>query len=533
MKKNRIAACTVALLSLTGSVSAQTPFTDVVYLDVNQFKAGQSMHGFSWYNPATYKPSCEYPKGSGKHVTFLGSIWMSGADEGGTVHVSAQNYAMADYWPGPLNASGILDYPTSTDWARIWKIERSDISTFLALTSRTTSTVPAVILEWPAKGNPFAKGRAGAALTITDEMAPFVDTDHDGIYNPLNGDYPDMKGDQMLWWVFSDNGPSHVSKGAPLMVQYNAMAYGYKRNSDVDRVLFYEFTMINKSPHKYTNFRFGLFNDVDLGNPNDDYLAFDSSFRMGMVYNARIPDEPNGLNSYGDHPPISALSFVEMPGDIYPSGMMPPGTFNYYERTFVGEYAEPQVDTQFYNIMHAKGSYGEPRSFGNYAYPTTLGAVQCDSNHPLADRRYLITSNDYAFQPNTRARIAMAIMATDTNGNACGGHLNFKEMTDLADTAWRIYYNPLPPLAAHDPLLAAGFKIYPVPATDQLYIETGTTAKPGEQLEIIDALGRRMPVPVTRNSNRWEADLRHLTPGMYALVYSSGDQRITQRFLKK
>ncbi len=59
----------------------------------------------------------------------------------------------------------------------------------------SAANTPIPILEWPANGNPFAKGAGGVALVVNHDLAPFVDVNGDGKYNPLLGDYPAMKGD--------------------------------------------------------------------------------------------------------------------------------------------------------------------------------------------------------------------------------------------------------------------------------------------------------------------------------------------------
>ncbi|MFA6152748.1 MAG: T9SS type A sorting domain-containing protein [Chitinophagaceae bacterium] len=535
MKKYSLFLKLILLCTLLGN-SAQAQISSAMeFLDINQIKAGHMVHGDMWNNPATSQPSMEYPKGSEKHASYAAAIWMSGVDNTGLLHVSAQLYrgVGVDYFPGPLDASGATTSTTITNWGKIWKVNYADIKTFLALTSKTTTTIPKVILEWPAKGNIYAKGNAGVALTISSDMAPFIDTDGDGIYDATKGDYPKMKGDQMLWWVFNDNGTQHTgSKGLPLKVEYHAMAYAYARGTAADRMLFYEFKMFNKSTEKYNGFRYALFSDADLGNSSDDYIAFDSTHRMAIEYNAVIPDGPNGKNSYGSHPPLTGLSFIEMPGDNYPAAMLPAGSFNYFERGFSGPLADPIVDTQFNNVMHTKGSLGNAMPFeGLYAYPITKGAVMCDSSFPYRDQRYVITSNDYAFQPGTTAKIAMAFLVTDTNGNACGA-INFKELTDLADTAWKIYYNPLP-LKTTELLIAKNkLSLYPNPAQTILYISTGKNTTANESLRVIDALGKIIQVPIVKNADKFEVNINNLAAGVYSVLYYDGEQTSATSFVK-
>lgn len=515
-------------------------------LDINLFNIGHMVHGDMWYDVSTGSPACEYPKASGKHASYMASLWMSGRDNAGKLYVSAQRYRSlgVDYYPGPLDASGTLSTATTADWAKIWKVDAVTISSFKSLFSSggsaaITATKYDVIKEWPATGNIYAKGNAGAALPQllgtgvgTQDFAPFVDVNSDGKYNWKDGDYPLIKGDQMLWWVFSDNGPTHTTSGTPLKIQYNAMAYGYSRGTAVDRIVFYEFTMFNKSTERYNDFRFGLFSDADLGAPMDDYIAFDSAHRMGIEYNALLPDAPNGANTYGAHPPLTGLSFIEMPGDVYPSGMLPAGSFTYFVNAGFGSLRDPRSDTEYNHYLRSKNADGMPIAAGAYVFPITNGPEMCDKKMPPGDQRYVIASGDYNFQPGTKAKIAMAFMATDTLGYACPLS-SFKPITDLADTAWKIYYNPLPTSIRNVSLAEARFKLYPNPAQNTLYVQTLAKANKTESIKIIDALGKTILLPVAHQNNQYEINISSLASGLYSVVYFDGEQSSAQPFVKE
>ena len=210
---------TIASAILSAGAQAQTAFNTIEYLDINNIKSGILLHGDMWWDPATLQPSCEFPKGSGKHLSQATSLWIGGYDAQGELHTSVQTYRQSgnDFWPGPLDVDDTLTYEQSEAWAKIWKVNKSDIETFKNLaTPHDIFNTPASILEWPANGNPYAMGGNGYALTIDEDMAPYVDVDGDGKYNPLQGDYPNILGDQALWWVFSDNGPTHTqTNGTP------------------------------------------------------------------------------------------------------------------------------------------------------------------------------------------------------------------------------------------------------------------------------------------------------------------------------
>ena len=199
MKSFFYKTCCILLLSQV-SFAQNTLFNTIEHLDINKIKITACVHGDINFEPAGSSMGCEFPKGSGKHISHSSGIWMSGPDAQNHLAVSAHTFRTigADFWPGPIIMNGSISYNESQKWAKVWKVNRSEILQFLSQSSHTTANTPASILEWPAKGNVHAKGNSGASLTITEDAAPFTDLDNDDVYEPLDGEYPDMKGDQML-----------------------------------------------------------------------------------------------------------------------------------------------------------------------------------------------------------------------------------------------------------------------------------------------------------------------------------------------
>jgi hypothetical protein len=76
---------------------------------------------------------------------------------------------------------------------RIWKINAEKVEAFKTNflngnVSNGTYPVPDDFITWPANGN----------NGLTCSFAHIADFNNDGIYNPYDGDYPKIKGDQML-----------------------------------------------------------------------------------------------------------------------------------------------------------------------------------------------------------------------------------------------------------------------------------------------------------------------------------------------
>ncbi len=91
-----------------------------------------------------------------------------------------------DFWTGPLDTiTGSSDSATAVNYDRFWKIDYNMIQSFLinyqnSNVQNGTYEIPEAIATWPAHG--YGNN--------TRQLAPFVDINSDGVYNPMNGDYP-------------------------------------------------------------------------------------------------------------------------------------------------------------------------------------------------------------------------------------------------------------------------------------------------------------------------------------------------------
>lgn len=546
-----------ALGMLSHTSHAQSTFWTKDSVDIGNIKSAILVHGDMNWDPQLGQ-QCEFPKGSNKNVSHITSIWMAGYDAQSQLHVSAQTYRQSgnDYWPGPLDNSGALNISTSTDWAKIWKVSFIDIGNHLANSNHTTSNTPLSILEWPAKGNPYAKGNNNATLTITKDMAPFVDVDNDGTYNALKGDYPKIKGDQALWWVFSDNGPTHNNSNTqPLQIEVYAMAYAYSRNTLIDNVVFYDMQLNNKSNNDYSDFRVGVNADMDIGFYRDDYAGFDSSRRLGYLYNA--DDDDNGASGnmfYRTSPPIAGFTLLEIPGDnpntklaagsyiVYHNdfsllGNANTGTeFNYFLRSQIKNGDPITNDYQGYNINtigYGSGPNAKYMFDGNPA--DTSQWSECSSNNPSGDRRIVLASADYSFKAQTSTTFAFALVVTDTGqNNTCPG-LDISKIQTVSDTAWAVYNNPPNDQVSVSQIAKAkGLALYPNPASDALYISSPLGIKNGSyQLSVYDITGKKVTTTHLYSNNKIEMNTSTLSPGVYHVMYNDGTSKRSGTFIKE
>lgn len=534
---------------------AQKPFLTKQYVDIGNIKAAMLVHGDMLWDADT-AAQCEFPKGSGIHAAFVSTVWMSGYDGQNQLHVSSQTYRQSgnDYWPGPLDNNGNLDHSTSEKWARIWKVNFFDINNHLNNGKHTFGNTPTDILEWPAKDNPYAKGNNGASLTITTDMAPFVDVDQDGKYNALAGDYPEIKGDQMLWWVFSDNGPTHDNIPAqPFKVQVRASAYAYTRNTIADNIIFFNYQLTNKSPDTYSDFRLGLFSDIDLGYYRDDYIGFDSARRLGYAYNGTSVDGNGQTVSYGATPPIAGFAILQFPGDNS-TALVPAGSFMTYnnDNTVSGN---PQNAAEYSHYMRSRFRDGQhlvndymPKvpsdgrgagSIANYMFPgnpaDTTQWTECGANNPVGDRRFVISTNDLTFNSNASIDMTLALVISDRGANNTCPGVDITTIQKVADTAHKYFNNPPKSyVSVNDVNKTEIFKTYPNPVKDKLkIILSDELMNSALKVWVHDVTGRVVSTPVTNMGRSVEVNTSGLPSGTYSISVSANGLQASQLFIKE
>jgi len=539
------------------STGAQSLYTDGDSLDINNLKAYVFLHGDVWgltdtvsIHGQSMMPT-QYPRNSRKCITHYAGIWVSAYDQSNHLHAAAAFHrsAGADLWPGPLDSAGNTNAATIDKWARTWKVYQTQIDTFLSLATHTVTNTPQPILEWPAKNNPYAKGRNNQPLVVNRNLAPFVDADNNGSYDPLAGDYPLIKGDEMIWWIINDNGTTHnVTHGLPLKIEIQNAAYAFRSGTNMDNVVFQEFQLNNRSTNDYDSMRVAMNMDFDLGYAFDDYIGFDSAYRIGYVYNGNAIDGVPSDSTYGVHVPVAGICMLEQPGDNLPD-KQPAGVCIYYNIDN-SAFGIPAADTEFNNYMHARtrtmgyhftndytgpghpSSATQPGPYTNYVYTgnpsDTSQWSECSAGNPVGDRRLVLGTADFILNAGASATVSMALIASDTTaGNACPT-INIHSLEMIADSAQYAYRNALS--VAKLGSIAGGISVYPNPATSTLHIDALTKI---EGLEVYDLPGRLLALDNALKGKSCELNAANLSPGVYFIKIRAGKNIIMSRFVKQ
>ncbi|HNI45739.1 MAG TPA: hypothetical protein PK230_13640, partial [Chitinophagales bacterium] len=244
--------------------------TAQIELAINNVRTRLLTGGDLWWDPVASDAKYEVPKvpvGSGLpslHSIYAGALWIGGIDGAtGALKVAAQTYRQTgnDFFPGPLDANGQTTAETCNDYDRFWTVYGTEIADFVSRYENglisSASQVPTNIMSWPAKNNPYFGDYNTFDLPANKNLAPFWDRTGDGVYDPLDGDYPvilDCKpsyADQMIWWVFNDRGNSHTETGGEAIgLEVGALAFGFQTNDEVNNMTFYKYQIVNKSSNQ-------------------------------------------------------------------------------------------------------------------------------------------------------------------------------------------------------------------------------------------------------------------------------------------
>ncbi len=506
---------------------AQTclPATAQMDLDVNNVRARILGGGDMWWDQGLGTAKYEVPKGSGHHTMFASSLWLGGIDAGGQIHLAAQTYRQTgnDFWPGPLDTSGQTTSTICNLYDRHWKVTKAQIQSHIA-----NPTSPSLAIStWPAKGNNVGGG------IINRDMAPFVDVNNNGIYDPTNGDYPKINGDQAIWWVINDVGNIHTeSQARALGVEVQVMAYAFTTNNVLNNTTFYNYNITNKSDTIYNNFYIGYWTDSDLGDGFDDYIGYDSTRNAAIYYNA-----DNSDTDYGTNIPIAAIAGISTPVENGVPVKMKYGGFYSNNATIQGN---PSNAAHFYNYLTGKWKDGT-----NWASKYAYTGSPCNSSevsmvYPTlqtpADLRTIQSFGPMTLQPNQCKNITTAVITTfnSTYPNPC-----FNNIRASIDSV-KILHNSLATSALSCQNLTSinelnnnenDFLIYPNPTSNIVFISTKLSSVTSYSIIKIDG---SIITSGKINSELSAIDTEHFSNGIYfvQLKDNSGVIFATKKLIK-
>lgn len=391
-----------------------TPAFGQADLDLNNIKARINQDGdlFWDFNNQRF----EVPQG-GPHAIFVANLWIGGLSQGNVLHLAAQTYRQSgtDIFHGPVMNS--WEYGAMQDylWNKVWKLNCSEVDSFAA---GLFSSPPTVIGTWPGNGNP--------GLGQAPTLAPFIDQNNNGVYEPLLGEYPKMLGQQEVYFLYNDDhGPHTESNSTPLKVEIRGTAYEFNCSDPAfDNALFLHYEIFNRSSETYDSTVIGFWADLDLGNGFDDYVGSDSLLNMFYVYNGDNMDESTlNQEGYGLLPPALGVKFLSEPL----------GSFMNYSNsnTIIGQPTEPN---HYYKLMRSRWKDGSTPGT-KFMYPGNPGTdsvnTEVSESSPPGARRGVGSIEPFTFPPGSMKSLDLAIIyGRATSGNHLSSVNTLKSRAD-------------------------------------------------------------------------------------------------------
>lgn len=359
----------------------------------------------------TYGFGLEVPKDSNTTTLYGMAPWIGGLAPDKSLHVSAIDYespSQSPFQPGPIGG-------WAGDFDRVWRVSRSEIDQLrldFEMDGKIDSPVPPDILGWPGRNNPyFTHNMHFLRIKTSGERfyAPFIDRNGDGLYDVYAGDYPLLKGEQMVWWIMNDSVIPNTTGHKPLGLEiaFSAYTYDCTAGTVADRAFFLDYLILHRGTMTFDSVYVGLWADPDIGCQYDDYIGTLPELHSMYAYNQDQTDD--GCFPYVGfqvNPPIQSVTWMNQSmdrawyfnnGSSIPSP--PSGT------------TDPDNDLERYRLLSGYWRDGTPFSVGSggtsapvtHAFPDNPallnGWSMCTANLVAADRRLLASQGPRVFAP--------------------------------------------------------------------------------------------------------------------------------------
>jgi len=299
-------------------------------LEGNNARASIQDDGNFFNNPDLGSPQYEIPINSGNHVIYAMTFCMAGIEVDSTIHTAFNGFpGNDDFFSGPIANDYNSTYYTTNFDSSVWKITRDQINFHVGNYTAVGYVPDPAISNWPGNGN-ISEG-------IAEQLAPYVDVNNDNIYNPLNGDFPYIQGDQAVYVIMNDEAGYHAqTNGIAFGIEIHAMFYQYESTDDLNNTTFLNTKIYNRRDTNYVDFMFGLWLDIDIGNSINDFIGSDSARSLAYGYNGESSDDgQGGQPGYGSNPPAFGAQFLSEPAgsvigyDISGGWSIPPTNLYY------------------------------------------------------------------------------------------------------------------------------------------------------------------------------------------------------------
>jgi len=463
----------------------------------------------------------ETPVGSGKSSIYVAQLWVGGRDSAfSTLMVSSQMYrASRSVWTaGPIsnNSSGSI-------FNDVFPMYRGTANTHRDDFQNPGYTPSGLITSWPANGNPNANELL--------DLAPFIDLNGNGLYEYNLGEYPLYMGKRNCFMVFNDQANNNTGPGLGIEVR----GFSYEISEDglgLEKTVFVNYELINRSQNTYEDFYSSLFVDFDLGNPSDDFTGCDPSRNAFFAYNGSNLD-----GSYGVGPPATGVIFLNLPLNSYVA----------FNNDASPKNGNPDTDLEYYNFMKGNWKDGVPMKnngdgTGTSGSDTKFlysggGWDEISVGNTSGDRRSVGSIGPFKIRPGERICFDIAFVHYKKSGNDFLANRNellleIDHVQQVWDSLQLGCFHPAIVGTQEQKELVLNWTLFPNPSIGLIRIQSDNIFSENTFLKILDPMG----IVVSRTdlkagSRAYEIDLSDQGPGIYIAIIEGNGMVSSEKFL--
>ncbi|MEY5002149.1 MAG: hypothetical protein RLZZ211_2185 [Bacteroidota bacterium] len=511
--------------SFTTAVNAQ--FANQMILNHNNVSCILTDEGGFFTNISSTNAAYEVPKGDSVNSIFAGSFLVGAQDPMGQIYFSGRKYSLggseSSFHSGPIADPffyGSISYTNAYQNA-LWKVSSEEIDLHQQNYQNAGYTVPNAILKWPGNGD--------ATMGVAQQLAPYIDLNQNGIYEPVLGDYPDIRGDEAVYIIMNDE--SYLPDGNQMRIELHAMFYQFSTGNYLNNTTFMNVQVFNRSNINYMNYHQAIYIDYDIGHFADDRIGCSPDKNMLFAYNGDDFDETDGgENGYGPNPPCQALVSLSHPlkcGAAFTTGQ------DYFANG----------DTSLWLLMNSQWADSTPWVNPLSNLPTDFilpdnpnsanGWSEEAIGEPAGDRRGMITFYEPTFRPGTKICSDYAFIYSRV-----GARLqNVQDVWNIA-TSLQALYNAttqFPCQTSSVGILSEmkmpqkPFIISPNPASEMLTIESQFQTP--YVLAIYNAMGQVVIQKQMQGLSNETIFLEALSKGCYLIKASDGQELFSEKLV--
>jgi hypothetical protein len=449
MKK--ILSTIVWLSMLTLGWAQEPPASNI--LDVNNIQARFNASGALFTDFISGQFSA-----NGQPSTINSSgFWIGGVDPAGNLKGAYQldnANGNADFLPGLID----VDLPFNViEFNKIWKVTKEEVLAHQAAYAVSVSMgipldpdlIPEAIKAWPGRGNPLFFDFNGFEIPNAPQgLAPFWDNDGDGIYNPIEGDYPilGLRGvedpvvsDQMLWFVFNDIADISLESSCDLIeveVQAQAFAFSCSENEALDNTIFVQFKPIFRGVESLDSLKMGVYANMNIGCPDDDYFGTIAALNTLYVYNSDAEDEACGdMDGFEDNPPVQAMTLMRGPFEEFGVLAEPDNLMGF--RNDASDLGLPDICQEFYSYLTGSDLSQTPLGFDGAMYngnPNNQDDLtELSAGNTPGDRRVMGAYEPIRYDPGAVNEVIVAYTFYQSEGD------NLESVSKVYSNSWQFH----------------------------------------------------------------------------------------------